>query len=69
MGWQKEIARLIIDKGGDYVLALKENQETLYNHMKLYLEGGRAGNFKGMVRPDFYQTVEKNHGRIETRRL
>ncbi len=68
MGCQKEIARLIIDKGGDYVLALKENQETLYNHVKLYLEGGRAEHFKGMVKPDFYETVEKDHGRIETRR-
>jgi predicted transposase YbfD/YdcC len=30
MGTQKKIAKTIIDKGGDYILALKENHKTLY---------------------------------------
>jgi predicted transposase YbfD/YdcC len=30
MGCQVEIARQIIDQGGEYVLSLKENQPTLY---------------------------------------
>ena len=38
MGTQTEIAKSIIDNGGDYILALKENQKTLYNDVKLYLD-------------------------------
>lgn len=68
MGCQKEIARLIREKDGDYVLALKENQGTLYEDVKLYFEGGRAINFKGLKRPEFFETVDGDHGRIETRR-
>ena len=35
IGCQKTIVRQIVrDKGGDYVLALKENQPTLYVEMK-----------------------------------
>src|SRR3954452_23946467 len=30
MGCQKEIARRIVEQGGEYVLALKANQDTLY---------------------------------------
>ena len=30
MGCQVEIARQIIDQGGEYVLSLKENQPSLY---------------------------------------
>jgi predicted transposase YbfD/YdcC len=35
---QRDIAQRIIDKGGDYVFALKENQETLYNDVRLFLD-------------------------------
>ena len=38
MGTQKEIAEKIIDKGADYILSLKENQKTLYNDVKLYID-------------------------------
>jgi len=30
MGTQTEIAEKITDKGADYILALKENQKSLY---------------------------------------
>jgi len=36
MGTQKEIAAIIRKKRADYVLALKKNQETLYNDVALY---------------------------------
>ena len=35
---QREIARQIIDQGGDYVLALKGNQGTLHNDVKQFLD-------------------------------
>ena len=41
MGTQTEIAKAIRDKEGDYILALKENQKTLSNDVKLYLDDVR----------------------------
>jgi predicted transposase YbfD/YdcC len=31
MGTQKKIAKTIIDKGADYILAVKKNHKALYN--------------------------------------
>jgi predicted transposase YbfD/YdcC len=67
MGCQREIAAQIIDQGGDYVLALKANQGTLYQDVRLYLDDGIANGFVGQQ--DFWETVEKGHGRLETRRV
>lgn len=64
MGCQKEIARLIIEDSGDYVLALKENQSQLYREVKELFED------EGLVASggDFHETVNKGHGRLEHRR-
>lgn len=67
-GCQKDIAAKIIDGGGDYVLALKRNQPTLHDEVKLFLDDAVAGRNKG-VRLDACQEVEGDHGRIETRRV
>lgn len=48
-------------RGGDYVLVLKANQPTLLDDVRLYLEDPRAPP------DDRGQTVEGDHGRIETR--
>ncbi len=64
MGCQKEIARLIIEEGGDYVLALKENQGQLYQEVKELFEDESLVNTDG----DFHETVNKGHGRLEHRR-
>jgi predicted transposase YbfD/YdcC len=64
MGTQKAIAAQIIDGGGDYVLALKGNQESLHqaviDSIDEQLEGD-LGAAQELV------TVEKGHGREETR--
>ena len=66
MGTQTAIADAIIDKGADYILSLKENQKTLYNDVKLYLDDIRKE--KNILESDnYFKTVEKGHGRIETR--
>jgi hypothetical protein len=39
MGCQYKIANQIVNAGADYVLSLKENQETLYEDGKTYFEG------------------------------
>ncbi|MCC8079485.1 MAG: ISAs1 family transposase, partial [Oscillospiraceae bacterium] len=58
MGCQKVIAAKIRQKGADYVLALKSNQPALSDDVKLYFENERT---------DSHRTLEKDHGRIESR--
>jgi predicted transposase YbfD/YdcC len=66
MGCQKEIAAKIVDKGGDYVLALKGNQENLHNDVeKLFLQG-LENDFEGFKHQTF-RTTDQGHGRNENR--
>lgn len=67
MGCQRAIAQQIVDQGGDYVLALKENQETLHAEVAEMFAQARAGTL-AEVRVDESRTVGKGHGRIEARR-
>jgi predicted transposase YbfD/YdcC len=65
-GCQQEIAARIVEKGGDYVLALKENQPTLYEQVGAYFaEQFDQDNPAGKVR--CHRQVETGHGRTETR--
>lgn len=66
MGTQTEIAKAVRAKEGDYILALKENQKTLYNDVKLYLDDVHHEK-KLLGSENYYKTIEKGHGRIETR--
>ena len=65
MGCQKEIVSKIIDKQGDYVISLKGNQGCLHEDVKL-LESERVRNFQNTAH-DYYETIEKGHGRVEAR--
>ena len=67
MGCQKEIARSIVDQGANYVLALKDNHATLHGEVKL-LFGAVTTTGLTDVSCDHYQSVDADHGRIETRR-
>lgn len=67
MGCQTKIAELIIEEEGDYVLALKGNQETLHNDVQDVLAYAQEINFRDVAH-DFHKTVDKNHGRLEIRR-
>lgn len=67
MGCQKDIAQKIIQRGGDYMLALKENQKSLHEHVKFYFDQAIAQKFDGL-RHAFCATVDADHGRLETRR-
>jgi len=66
MGCQKEIAGAITQAGADYVLALKANHGGMYQDVITTFNEGLATNFQG-VSHQREQTVEKGHGRIETR--
>jgi predicted transposase YbfD/YdcC len=68
IGCQREIAKKVIDKKADYVLALKGNQGTLHEDVELFANEQKTNNFKDTtISQD--QTVDGDHGRIETRRV
>lgn len=66
MGCQTEIAQNILDRGGDYVLALKGNQGNSLDAVEHLFKCERQNNFKG-VEHSLFSEVEKDHGRIESR--
>lgn len=67
MGAQTAIAQAITDGGADYVLSLKGNQGTMHRDVITMFEEAIATEFKG-ISHQTEQTLEKGHGRIETRR-
>ena len=70
MGCQTAIARQIVDQGADYVLALKDNQPTLHEYVRLAFVDADAAVDTTLPLADLptNSTVEKDHGRIERRR-
>lgn len=66
MGCQTEIAEQIIDQEADYVLTVKENQGHLYEDIDLFFQLAHQNDFQ-KVNYTFDRTVNKGHGRIETR--
>jgi predicted transposase YbfD/YdcC len=66
MGCQKEIAKRIVEGGGDYVLAVKDNQPRLLEDIQGVIGRALESNFEG-YRHDLYETVGRRHGRDETR--
>lgn len=67
MGCQKKIAEAIIEKKADYVLSLKGNQSTMSEEVRLFFDGALKTNWRDIPH-DTHQTINKGHGRIETRR-
>lgn len=78
MGCQKNIAKEIKEADADYVLALKGNQGTAHEEVQAFLDDAVARSQKAAGKPArgpqpkaalaFLETVEKDHGRLETRR-
>jgi len=70
MGCQVEIARQIIDQGGEYVLSLKENQPNLYEdcvELFAWLTGPHPLDEEIVLGKD--EQVDGGHGRVETRHV
>jgi predicted transposase YbfD/YdcC len=61
MGCQVEIAAKIVEHNADFLLPLKGNQPTLEAEVEAYFETAPADELVSKT------TVEKGHGRIETR--
>jgi predicted transposase YbfD/YdcC len=66
MGCQRDIARKIVDKKADYILALKGNQGTLRDDVELFAAEQTARAFQD-AEVSRCRTVDGDHGRIETR--
>lgn len=66
MGTQKKIAEKIVEKGGEYVLSLKGNQETLHEDVADYFQETKKADLQKSPF-DYHKSFEKDHGRIETR--
>ena len=67
MGCQKSIAAEIIERGADYVLALKGNHDHLHHDVRLTFEALRRSDFNNTPY-SYHETLDKDHGRIEVRR-
>ncbi len=61
MHCQRETAKAITGAGGDYALALKGNQGTLHDDVRLFLDDPET------MPTDSHDTTDGDHGRIETR--
>lgn len=66
MGCQRDIAETILAKKADYVLALKGNQGSLHEDLKLFVAEQKDRGFQE-TRISRDETVDGDHGRIETR--
>lgn len=64
---QKETVTKVIDLGADYVLPVKGNHPTLYEEINTLFEDAENNEFRGFDADD-YETIEKSHGRVESRK-
>jgi predicted transposase YbfD/YdcC len=60
MGCQEDIAECIIEGKGDYLLAVKNNQHSLYQNIE--------DSFRFLKTASHDETIDAGHGRIETRK-
>jgi predicted transposase YbfD/YdcC len=66
LGCQTDIAQKIVDRGGDDLLAVKDNQGHLAQALREFFEEAET-NGLGALPVSRHETVEKDHGRIEIR--
>lgn len=62
MGCQTKIAQKILDKGADYLLAIKANWPSLHGEIERHFDDLPERG------PDAFETIDAEHGRIEVRR-
>jgi len=72
LGCQSEIARAVIDGGGDYLLAVKKNQPSLYHDIETafnFADSSREHPLVDLPAPFIGRNidVDKGHGRVEVR--
>ena len=68
MGCQKDITSLIIQKKGDYIIALKANQKCLYEQIKeWFILADEENLLEG--ESNYYESRETGHNRREKRQI
>lgn len=67
MGCQREIAKTICEQGGDYLLAVKDNQPTLAQDIEKYFTDAEQHQWKNSPRHTEHTTDKVDHGRREIR--
>ncbi|WP_282440341.1 ISAs1 family transposase [Brasilonema sp. UFV-L1] len=66
MGCQREIVKLIEERGGDYVITLKKNQGSLYSRVEELFKQAVLSRYQGFTYSEYRQR-ELEHGRREIR--
>lgn len=68
---QRALSAQIVERGGDYLWVVKENQERLYQDIERLFTSDKPKPGFGKISTDFLQaeTVNKGHGRIEKRHI
>jgi predicted transposase YbfD/YdcC len=67
MGCQRASAQQIVEQGGEYVLALKRTQETVYEAVEqLFPRADDTAGEEPVLQ--YYETHDEAHGRVEIRR-
>lgn len=59
-GCHSETVNLVLDKGGDYCVALKKNQKVMYRNIQDVFD-------RKLAECNFFETREKGHGRVDIR--
>jgi predicted transposase YbfD/YdcC len=62
MGCQTKIAQAVLDRGADYLLAVKDNQPSLHDEIRRYLDDPKAKLHSRL------EATDGDHGRSEVRR-
>ena len=66
MGCQRDIAKKILEKKADYILALKGNQGILREDVEVFVDEQKAYELQGYHDQPQWTTIDGDHGRIET---
>jgi predicted transposase YbfD/YdcC len=67
MGCQTAIAAQVVERKGDYLLNVKDNQPKLADAIEEYFRIGEQHAWANLM-PSQFETLDKGHGRVETRR-
>jgi predicted transposase YbfD/YdcC len=69
MSCQTAIVHKIREKKADYILAVKDNQETLHKNIRDFFDGMERGDIHDIPEDVWQSALEKDHGRLEKREV
>jgi predicted transposase YbfD/YdcC len=68
---QRKLSQIVVERGGEYVWTVKDNQASLWADIEAGFEIEEGKTSLKVLKNDFEraETIEKGHGRIEQRRI